>query len=345
MRHTLLGSTGLRVSSVALGAGTFGAGAALGSDEAASRAVFDYYVERGGSFIDTANSYSGGVSEEMVGRFIAGRRERFVIATKYSNPVDDTNINSGGNGRKALMRSLEASLRRLGTDYVDLYWAHLWDGLTPIDELLRAFDDVVRQGKVLHIGLSNFPAWLVARGDALAEAARWTRPAALQIEYNLVQRDAERELLPMAEQLGMGILAWAPLAGGALTGKYLEQGQKGRLSGAAFGTYGQYQNERTNEIARAVVEGARELGCAPGTLAIAWLSARSPRMVPILGARTVEQLAPTLEGVTLEVPPGLLRRLDEVSAPDLGYPHTFLGGNSQILAKLQANLDPRLRRR
>lgn len=181
----------------------------------------------------------------MVGRFLAGRRDRFVLASRYSVSVDGTDLNNGGNGRKALMRSLDDSLRRLQTAYIDLYWVHVSDGLTPAEEVLRALDDAVRQGKIGYVGLSDHPAWLVSRMDALAEARNMVPPAAIQIEYNPAQRDADRELLPMAEQLGLGVLAWGPLAGGALTGRYLDDASEGRVSGGLAGHYARYRDERT----------------------------------------------------------------------------------------------------
>ncbi len=346
MKHTLLGQTGLHVSSVALGAMTFGTSAGIGADEETSRGLFDLYADRGGNFIDTANIYNHGESEEMVGRFLAGKRDRFVLASKYSVTLDDTDLNSGGNGRKALVQSLEASLKRLNTDRIDLYWVHVWDGLTPADEVLRALDDVVSQGKVVHVGISDHPAWLVARMDALAEARGTVRPAAIQIEYNLAQRDADRELLPMAERLGMGVLAWGPLAGGALTGKYLGDKAEGRVSGESAGHYKRYRDEHTARIAQLVVDSARELGCSPGALAAAWIIARSPLFVPILGARTAEQLGQTLEAVELTIPDEVLARLEEASAIPLGFPHQFLRENwDRWFAKVHADLDPRVRAR
>ena len=197
---------------------------------------------------------------------------------------------------------------------------------------------------MLHVGFSDHPAWLVARADALAEAARATRPAAIQIEYNLAERDAERELLPMAESLGMGVLAWAPLAGGALTGKYLrETGGEGRVASEAAGPYAKYRGGRTDEIARAVVDAARELGCTPGQLAVAWVRARSPLCIPLVGARTVEQLADTLKATEVEIPSGIMARLDAVSTVQLGFPHDFLRQNwPRWFGRAHERLDPRV---
>ena len=344
MRHTLLGNTGLRVSSIAFGTMTFGTGWGFGADEATCRRMFDAYAEQGGNFIDTANVYTDGESERMVGVFLQGRRDRFVLASKYSIALDKTDLNSGGNGRKALVQSLEASLKRLGTDHIDLFWVHVWDGITPVEETIRALDDVVRQGKVVHVGYSDHPAWVVARADALAERAGWTRPAAIQVEYSLARRDADRELLPMAERLGMGVLAWAPLAGGALTGKYLKEAGEGRVSGNAAGYYIRYRDERTVAIAHAVIACAEELGCLPGQLAVAWIIQRSPLLIPLVGARTPEQLAETLRAADLAIPVSVVKRLEEASAIPLGFPHDFLRDSAERwFGAAHTNLDPRIR--
>ena len=344
MMHTLLGNTGLRVSSLAFGAMTFGAESGYGADEATSRRLFDAYADHGGNFIDTANIYTKGHSESMVGTFLEGRRSRFVLATKYAIALDPDDLNSGGNGRKALVQSLEASLARLKTDRVDLFWVHVWDGVTPIEETVRALEDVVRQGKALHVGFSDHPAWLVSRADALAQMAGWTRPAAIQIEYSLAQRDAERDLLPMAESLGMGVLAWAPLAGGALTGKYLGGGGEGRVSSEAAGFYARYREGKIADVAGTVVECAREMGCTPGQLAIAWIRERSPLLIPLVGARTVEQLEDTLKSADLAIPSELMARLDRVSGIELGFPHDFLRGNwPRWFGRAHEDLDPRIR--
>lgn len=217
MNYRRLGSTGLRVSELCLGAMTFGA--ATAPDEA--HAIFEVYVERGGNFIDTAVNYAGGASEEIVGRLVAHDRDRFVLATKYTAPIRRGDPNSGGNHAKSLRQALETSLRRLKTDHVDLYWVHAWDQSTPLEELVRVLHDAVQAGKVLHVGISNTPAWAVARAATLAEATGRARFAAIQVEYNLAERTAERELVPMSRALGLSVVAWGPLAGGLLTGKYL----------------------------------------------------------------------------------------------------------------------------
>ena len=222
MRYRLLGHSGLRVSELCLGAMTFGEDWGWGSSKVQSREVLDAFFEAGGNFIDTANVYTNGTSETLLGEFLAGNRQHAVLATKYTNAMPGTDPNAGGNQRKNMVQSIEASLKRLRTDYVDLYWLHIWDQMTPIDEVMRAFDDLVRQGKILYAGVSDMPAWVAAQANTLAELRGWTRFVGLQIEYSLIERTVERELLPMAQSLGIGVTAWSPLAGGVLTGKYAQ---------------------------------------------------------------------------------------------------------------------------
>ncbi len=328
MRYTFLGSTGLRVSDLALGTMTFGDDWGWGADETTSRAVLDAFLDAGGNFVDTADIYTGGTSETLLGKFLAGRRDRVVLATKYSISTDPSDPNAGGNQRKNLTRSLEASLRRLSTDYIDLYWSHLWDGLTPVEETLRAMDDAVRAGKILHVGFSDYPAWLVARADGLAEAVRTVRPAGIQVEYSLANRDAERELLPMAESLGLSVLDWSPLAGGALTGKRLQPGGTSDAPSVAradaVAHFARYRGERTDRIAREVVAVAGELEASPAQVALAWIRHRSPLHIPIIGARTATHLADNLAATDLQLPEQAMARLDHVSATDLGFPLDFL---------------------
>lgn len=327
MQYTLLGPTGLRVSRLCLGAMTFGTEWGWGMEAAECRNVFDAYADAGGNFIDTADIYTQGASEKILGELLQGRRDRFVVASKYTISTDHSDANAGGNHRKNLRVSLEASLRRLATDYIDLYWVHLWDGLTPIEETLRALEDAVRQGKVLHIGFSDFPAWLVARADALAEVLRWTRPAAIQVEYNLIQRDAERELLPMAEALGLAVLDWSPLGGGVLSGKYSgEQGAlaEGRVASGAVAHFDQYRSQNAHDLAAKVVALSTSLGCKPAQLSLAWLLARSSVHIPIMGARTLEHLHDNLGASNLVIPPALMAQLDALQQVQLGFPHDFL---------------------
>jgi aryl-alcohol dehydrogenase-like predicted oxidoreductase len=344
MRQTFLGNTGLKVSELCLGAMTFGTAWGWGADEAESRRMFDAFATAGGTFVDTADAYTGGASERFVGTFVAGARDRFVIATKYTIGTDPLNANAYGNGRKTLMRALESSLKRLGTDYVDLYYAHMWDGFTPVEETLRAMEDSIRQGKVLHFGLSDFPAWMVARADALAEALHLTRPAAIQIEYNLAQRDGDRELIPMAEALGLSILDWSPLGGGVLTGKTLTGGAAGRVASGAVGHFDKYRTAHAAAVARAVVAEAGALGCTPAQLSIAWLRARSPLHIPIIAARSVGQLEENLGAVDLAPPSETLERLDRASRTPLGFPADFWPeGWPAWFGDWPTRLDPRVR--
>lgn len=296
-------------------------GGATPPDEA--RSIFQRYVERGGNFLDTAVNYAGGASERIVSDLIEGDRERFVVATKYSSPLRGGDPNSGGNHAKSMRQALEASLRRLRTDYIDLYWVHAWDHATPLDELVRILDEAVRSGKVLHVGISNTPAWAVARATTLAEASGRTRFAAIQVEYNLTERTPERELLPMAQHLQLSVLAWGPLAGGALTGKYLPRltplNEPGRLP-----MDDRRLTERNRSIAAEVAETAAELDATPAAVALAWLRSRGTRPTPVLGARTAAQLEELLECLELDLPQAASERLDRASTVPLGYPHDFL---------------------
>lgn len=335
MKTTFFGPTGLRVSELCLGTMTFGAD--WGSDEETSRAILDLYDEVGGSFIDTADAY--GASETILGKLLEGRRERFAVATKYTVATGE-GPNGQGNGRKNLRRSLDASLKRLRTDYVDVFWVHLWDAVTPIEETISALDAAVRAGKVLHVGFSNFPAWLVSRADAWAEARGLTRPAAVQVEHNLIARDAERDLLPMADHLGMTVCAWSPLGGGAVaTGR-----ASANRAGVGGGHYDDYANERTARIAAAIADLADELGCTPAQLAIAWCRAWSPLAVPIVGARTPEQAQENFDAADVQIPEEGRRHLEEAAAFDLGYPHNSLHKNApDVFGDELARLDLRAR--
>jgi aryl-alcohol dehydrogenase-like predicted oxidoreductase len=299
---------------------TFGEDWGWGSTKEESRRVFDTYAEAGGNFLDTANVYTNGTSEKLLGEFVASERPRFVIATKYTGSQRADDPNAGGNQRKNMVQSVELSLRRLGTDYIDLLWVHAWDQLTPAEETMRALDDLVRAGKVLYVGVSDFPAWLVSRANTLAELKGWSPFIALQIEYSLIERTPERELLPMAEALGLTVTPWSPLSGGILTGKYgKKSNEQKRMDKAAFRPL----SERNLRIASAVEDIAGEIGCPPSQVALAWLRGRGD-MIPILGARTRQQLVDNMGclGVRLSAPQ--CRSLDEVSAVDLGFPTDFL---------------------
>ncbi len=279
MKFRFLGTSGLRVSELCLGTMTFGEDWGWGASKEESRAIFDCYVERGGNFIDTANGYTNGTSERIVGELISSDRDKFVVATKYSFPKVRGDPNSGGNHRKSMIRSLEGSLKRFGTDYIDLFWLHAWDFSTTVEEVMRALDDLVRSGKILYVGVSDTPAWIVSRANMLAELRGWSPFIALQIEYSLIERTPERELLPMARSLGMTVTPWAVLGSGVLTGKYNNAPPVTKISGASGGhverrldaTNSQKANDRNLAIARVVVEVAKQIGSSPSQVALAWL--------------------------------------------------------------------------
>ena len=325
MMYRLLGASGLRVSEICLGTMGFGQEWTWGASREESRKVFDAYAAAGGNFIDTANRYTDGTSERFVGEFVGSERERFVVATKYTLSTRSDDPNAGGNHRKNLVQSLEASLRRLKMEYVDLLYLHAWDFLTPVEEVMRGLDDLVRQGKVLYAGISDTPAWVVSRANTIAELRGWTRFVGLQIEYSLLQRTVERELLPMAAGLDLGVVAWAPLAGGALTGKYLDHGggpRPGRLGPESIRL-----NERNTRITREVVAVAREIGCSPSQVAIRWLMQQRQCVIPIVGATREIQIRDCLAAGSILLDDAHMKRLAEVSVVELGFPHDFLSSD------------------
>lgn len=329
MRYRTLGRSGLRVSELCLGTMTFGQDWGWGADEPTSRAIFERFADAGGNFVDTANSYTNGTSESFLGRFLEGQRDRFVIGTKYTHAGVWDDPNGSGNHRKNLVRSLEESLRRLRTDYVDVLWLHAWDFLTPVEEVLRAMDDMVSAGKVLYVGISDTPAWVVARAATIAELRGCVPVVALQVEYSLAQRTAERELLPMAHALGIAVAAWAPLGAGLLTGKYTTPrgtdggaATRGRLDEADL--YRGTLDDRSRAIARVVDAIARERGSSPARVALAWLLDRRPAPIPILGARSEAQLDENLGALKISLDDEECERLDQITRPDLGFPHDFL---------------------
>jgi aryl-alcohol dehydrogenase-like predicted oxidoreductase len=327
MRYKLLGRTGLRVSEICLGTMTFGEEWGWGASKDESRKILDHFLDAGGNFVDTANLYTNGTSETFLGEFLQGRRERVVLATKYTNAMPGTDPNAAGNHRKSMTQALEASLRRLKTDYVDLYWLHIWDFLTPVDEVMRAFDDFVRAGKVLYAGVSDAPAWVVSRANTIAELRGWTPFAGLQVEYSLAERTPERDLLPMADALEIAVTPWSPLAGGLLTGKYAAGQQKqgeGRYDNPMMKGFAA-NDERKVRIAETLRLVAQEVGRSPAQVALAWLLHRPYRVpvIPIVGARKLAQVQDNLACVDVKLSGDHLRRLDEVSAIELGFPHDF----------------------
>ena len=330
--YVTLGRSGLRVSPVSLGTMTFGEEWGWGAGEAESRSMLDSYMERGGNFIDTANFYTGGTSETLLGRFLAGRRDHAVIATKYSLTTDPTNANASGNHRRNMVRAVEDSLRRLDTDYIDLYYLHVWDGLVPVEEIMRAFDDLVRSGKIVYAGISDTPAWQVARMQTLADLRGWAPLVALQIEHSLIERTVEHDLLPMAQELGLGVLAWSPLGSGVLSGKYsradVEKHKGGDMfaGGRAAVASGMGSlSEHNLDIVDALKAVAEDVGHTPAQTAIAWLLAKqAPSIIPILGARTAAQFEENLAALEVTFTDEQIRSLDDASAISPIFPHSFL---------------------
>ncbi|RDG31714.1 aldo/keto reductase [Streptomyces corynorhini] len=331
--YRLLGRSGLRVSPLALGAATFGTEWGWGAGQDEARKLFDLYVERGGNFIDTANTYTDGSSERLLGEFARAGRESLVLATKYTTLRRPGDPNSGGSHRKSLFASVEASLRQLDTDYLDLLYLHVWDFTTPVEEILRGMDDLVRQGKILYVAISNAPAWQVSRMQTIADLRGWSPLVALQIEYNLIERTGERDLIPMAREMGLGVVPYSPLGGGVLTGTYsrsdltpanIAPGDGTRKSfNSASGTI----TERNLAIADAVGEVAAELGSTPAQVALAWTLRNPGVTTPIVGARTVAQLEENLGALEIDFTAAQLARLDETSAIGLGFPHAMLASD------------------
>lgn len=344
LRYRLFGNTGLRVSEICLGTMSFGQQWGFGADEATSHKVLDAYAEQGGNFLDTANKYHGGETEEIVGNWLQGKRDRMVVATKYTLAMDHADPNSAGNHRKNLVRSVEDSLKRLQTDYIDLLWVHAWDDYTPYQETMRALDDLVRSGKILYIGISDTPAWVVSASNVLAELRGWTSFTGLQIEYSLLQRTPERDLLPMAKHFGLSVAAWAPLGGGVLTGKYTRgDGPDDSLRAKGNEQRGR-TSERNLEIARTVDQVADELGVSSAQVAVAWVHEQGYLYIPIIGARKVEQVKDSMAAAQVKFDESQLARLDEASRISLGFPHDFLnsdGVRNLVRSESRHLIDPR----
>ncbi len=322
MRYRLLGNSGLRVSEAALGAMTFGEEWGWGAAKDESRRVYDAFREAGGNFVDTANLYTNGTSETFLGEFMQGHRQSVVLATKYSNSAPGPDPNAAGNQRKNMVQAVEASLKRLKTDYIDLYWVHIWDQITPVEEVMRGLDDLVRAGKVLYTGISDAPAWWVAQANTLAQLRGWSPFIGLQIEYSLIERTVERELVPMAKALNIGVTAWSPLAGGVLTGKYHGHGSsaQGRMNSDMAKQFLPEQ-ERSDRIVAAVKKVSDETGRSMAQVALAWLRYRSVAVIPILGARKLSQLQDNLASFDLPLSAEQLKTLDEASRIELGFPY------------------------
>jgi aryl-alcohol dehydrogenase-like predicted oxidoreductase len=306
----VLGRSGFRVSNGCLGTMTFGTGwgEGFGADEAVCREIYAAFRQAGGNFVDTANQYTNGQSEEIVGRLIRSERDAIVLSTKFTLPAG-SDVNSGGSHRKSLRNSIEASLSRLGTDYVDVLYIHAWDQLTPVEDTLRALDDLITMGKILAIGVSNMPAWTISRVDLLAELRGWTQFCTMQVAYSLVERTPDRELLPMANSLGISVLAWSPLARGLLTGKPRPAGVP-----------------PVQPAVQAVVDIAAKIGADIGRsaaqVALAWLWSHG--VMPIIGARSSAQILDNLAAFDVQLTADQMAQLDAISAVPLGYPHEFL---------------------
>lgn len=323
MRYKLLGRSGLRVSEISLGAMGFGEEWGFGASKEESRKIFDAYVEAGGNFIDTANKYTNGTSEKFVGDFISSQRDYFVVATKYSLSMREDDVNAFGNHRKNLIQSVNASLKRLNTDYIDLLWVHAWDFFSPVDEVMRALDDLVRQGKLLHVGVSDTPAWVISQANTLADLKGWSPFIGLQVEYSLIQREVERELLPMAKAFDIGLAAWAPLGGGVLTGKYTRDSVRSNsVDSKRTGGNQSRLTEKNFEIAKTVQKISDETGHSSSQIAINWV--RQKNGIPIIGSRKPEQINDCLASLEFTLSEKHMNELDEVSKISLGFPHEFM---------------------
>ncbi|MFF7648995.1 aldo/keto reductase [Streptomyces sp. NPDC007983] len=348
MRYTTFGHrTGLRVSEYALGTANFGTGWGAGAEPDEARRIFDRFAEAGGTFLDTADTYQFGESEELTGTFISADRDHFVLATKFTlGAAPRPGISATGNSRKNMVASVESSLKRLGTDYIDLLWVHFPDQLTPMEEILRGLDDLVSSGKIHHAALSNFPAWRVSRAVTLADLKNWSPIVGIQNEYSLVERTADRELLPMAESLGLGAALWSPLGGGLLTGKY-RLSSEGRLSdlGAVIHTESTGQKTAVVDTVLAIAE---ETGVTPAQVSVAWVRERAARsatsLVPIIGPRNLAQLDSYLGALDVQLNPEQFARLSDISAAPLGVPHEAIaasldgirgGDSSRVIAPAQ----------
>jgi aryl-alcohol dehydrogenase-like predicted oxidoreductase len=324
--YVTLGHSGLRVSPFCLGAMTFGDDWGWGSSVAESEAIIARYLERGGNFIDTANVYTKGHSEQIIGGYVGrdrARRDRIVIATKFFGNLYPGDPNAGGAGRKNIVASCEQSLRRLQTDYIDLYWMHAWDRFTPIEETLRALDDLVVAGKIRYAGFSDTPAWKVAQAQTIAVLRGWTRLIALQIEYSLLERTVEGELIPMALELGLGVTPWSPLRGGVMSGKYTRENaattkaSRGDRVTAALG-------DKAFAIIDELIRIGKERNTTPAAVALAWLRGRPGVASTIIGARRIDQLEQNLAALDVTLAPEEIASLDKLSKPTLGFPMHFM---------------------
>jgi aryl-alcohol dehydrogenase-like predicted oxidoreductase len=328
MNYRLFGKSGLRVSEISLGTMTFGEDWGWGSSKDEARKIYDAYRDADGNFIDTANLYTNGTSETFLGEFMRDHRNSVVLATKYTNAPPGNDANASGNHRKSMVQAVEASLRRLKTDYIDLYWMHVWDQMTPVEEVMRAFDDLVTQGKVLYTGVSDSPAWWIAQANTLSELRGWTQFIGLQIEYSLIERTVERELIPMAKAFNLGLVAWSPLAGGLLSGKYHPGGAKDEKDKDARYTTDMSKSfvrtgERPDRIIAALQKVSKQVERSPAQVGLAWLRYRAIPVIPIIGARRIPQLQDNLASLELSLTPEQVKTLNEASAIEMGFPQEF----------------------
>jgi aryl-alcohol dehydrogenase-like predicted oxidoreductase len=323
MHYQLLGPTGCRVSEICLGTMTFGEEWGYGSNFAESKKMFDTFLDAGGNFIDTANRYTEGTSEKFLGELIQSERENLVIATKYTLFTQRNKANLSGNSRKNMVQAVESSLKRLKTDYIDLLYLHMWDQTTPVEEILRGFDDLVRSGKIIYPGISDTPAWIVAQANTMAQLRAWSSFTAYQLEYSLIQRTAEREMIPASKAFDMSVLAWSPLGSGLLTGKYnlslADSTQPKRLKETSLN-----YTERNLKIAQVVVDVAKECGYTATQVALAWMRQKNSRIIPIIGARHAEQITDSLGCLGIKLPEEHMKKLNDISAVEMGFPHDFL---------------------
>jgi aryl-alcohol dehydrogenase-like predicted oxidoreductase len=335
-----LGRSGLRVSPLCLGTMTFGTEWGWGSAESTARTIFDRYLDAGGNFVDTADAYTQGTSETLIGKFMkaSGKRDSVVLATKYTFNTRPGDPNAGGNGRKHVMEAVNASLKRLQTDYIDLYWMHAWDMVTPIEEVMSSLDALVRSGKVRYIGLSDTPAWYLARAQTIAEWRGFERVCALQLEYSLVERNIEREHVPAALELGLGICPWSPLGSGLLTGKYTSmkdvqkvEGRLGAIASSGNPGFEKLMTQKNFDIAAELVKVARELERSPAQVALNWITKRPGVGSTIIGATKMAQLEDNLAALEFDIPAPLSARLEEVSRPPTHFPYHFFGTEIQSM--------------
>lgn len=348
MKYKLLGKSGLRVSELCLGAMTFGEdwGSFLkGASKEESKKIFNLFVQAGGNFIDTANIYQNGTSEKYVGEFIAPERDKFVLATKYTLTTNPNDPNAGGNHRKNLFQSVNASLKRLNTEYIDLLWVHIWDYMTPIEEVMRSLDDLIRSGKILYIGISDAPAWIVSRANTISELRGWSYFIGLQIMYSLIERTPERELLSMARSLDIGVTAWSPLGMGVLAGKYNKdnKNKEPKRFDPNHPMVSTFVNERNISIAKEVQAIANEIEKTPSQVALNWIINQKKKgvIISILGVRTQAQMIDNLGCLEFELDSEQMKRLNEKSKIELGFPYDFISSDvirNQIYGNLYSSI-------